>query len=453
MDWRNLFIDKRPGDKTAGLAKDARSEYEKDFDRIVFSSSFRRLQDKTQVIPLPVSDFVHTRLTHSFEVSSVGRSLGKIVGSEIIKRNNLNDVINENDISNIAASASLAHDIGNPPFGHSGEDAIRNYFNNLEGNRFKSEINNEDKWADLVNFEGNANGFRLLTRNNMRAGGEIRLTYSTLASFIKYPAKANRDTNNVLTSGRISHKKFGYFISEKEIFEEIFSYLKIEKITPYSYLRHPLAFLVEAADDICYRIIDFEDGLRIKLVPFETGIEILKSIITDFDNNRFRSIEDERLQIGYLRAKVINELIRECSAIFLDNENDLLTGKFDRHLLDESKSISVLNEIEKISVEKIYNSENVLYIESAGFNVISGLLDMFIYAVNDLYVYGNKELRRKKPQSAILIKLLPRQYLNNGIPDDDVYLRILKVCEFISGMTDSYAVSLYRKLNGIDIPK
>jgi dGTPase len=379
--------------------------------------------------------------------------LGKIVGSEIIKRGNLKEKLNENDISNIVASACLAHDIGNPPFGHSGEDAIRNYFINLEGNRFKSKIDNDDKWADLVNFEGNANGFRLLTHDNLNSSGEIRLTYSTLAAFIKYPTKANKDLNNKLSAGRISHKKFGYFISEQEIFEELFSALKINRLTPYSYLRHPLAFLVEAADDICYRIIDFEDGLRIKLVPFKTGIDILKSIISGFNEKRFKTIDDQRLQIGYLRAKVINELIRECSAIFLDNEKDILSGKFDRHLLDESKSISILNEIEKISVEKIYNSQNVLYIESAGFHVISGLLDMFIKAVNDLHEFGISEIRKKNPQSANLIKLLPPQYMNKGFPDDDLYLRILKVCEFISGMTDTYAVSLYRKLKGIDIPK
>lgn len=453
MDWNSLFLNKRLGSTGSKISDDIRSEFEKDFDRIVFSSSFRRLQDKTQVIPLPVSDFVHTRLTHSFEVSSVGRSLGKIVGSEIIKRNKLSAAITENEISNIAASACLAHDIGNPPFGHSGEDAIRNYFINLGGKYFKDKINDEDKWADLINFEGNANGLRMLTHDNLNASGEIRLTYSTLAAFTKYPTKANKNPGDIATANRISHKKFGYFISEKEIFEKIFTEMEIDKLTPYSYLRHPLSFLVEAADDICYRIIDFEDGLRIKLVPYETGFGILKSIITNFDETRFKSIGDKRLQIGYLRAKVINELIRECSEIYLDNEKDILSGKFDKPVLGESKSIKALNEIEKISIEKIYNSENVIYIESAGFNVISELLNLFITAINDLHEIGEKKLRIEKPHSANLIKLLPPQFMNYGKPDNDLYLRILKICEFISGMTDTYAVSLYRKMKGIDIPR
>lgn len=457
MKWSTLFSERRLGDgKKEPLKSTERSNFEKDYDRVVFSSAFRRLQDKTQVIPLPESDFVHTRLTHSLEVSCVGRSLGKIVGKEIIKSNKLEKIISVPDFGAIVATACLSHDIGNPPFGHSGESAISNYFKNGNGRKYEKLIGDKEKWSDLINFEGNANGFKMLTSSRKSVGGGIKLTYTTLASFVKYPAKSYKsDSEKKEFKNNISFKKYGYFQTDKDIFKDIFDSLKINKINNYYYLRHPIAFLVEASDDICYRIMDFEDGIRIGLIPFSEGEEMLKAIVDkELDNAKYGSIIDKREKIGYLRAKAINRLINESSEIFLDNEINILNGKFDRQLIDDIKLKDVLYNIEKISIEKVYKSKNVIQIEVAGFKVVGGLLDMFIDAVNDLSKYHDKKtLGKEKPLSRNLIDLLPEQFLTNGMPEKDLYERILQICGFVAGMTDSYAVSLYKKLQGIELAK
>lgn len=456
MKWKTLFSQKRLGDKGRASADNTeRSNFEKDYDRVVFSSAFRRLQDKTQVIPLPESDFVHTRLTHSLEVSCVGRSLGKKAGEIIIKRNNLKP-ITVSDFGSIVATACLSHDIGNPPFGHSGESAISNYFRNGEGRKYEKLINNKDKWSDLINFEGNANGFKLLTSSRKSVGGGIKLTYATLASFVKYPTKSYKKENEIKKlKDKISFHKYGYFQSDKDIFKDIFSELEINRINEYYYSRHPVAFLVEASDDICYRIMDFEDGIRIGLIPFSTGEELLKGIVKEsFDPAKYEKIKDKREKIGYLRAKTINKLIDECSEIFIDYEKDILSGKFDTALIDKIDSYAILKEIKNISFKEVYKSRNVVQIETAGFRVVGGLLDMFIEAVNDLHKYGErKKLVKEKPLSGNLIDLLPEQYLKEGRPDKNLYERILQICEFVAGMTDSYAVMLYKRLQGIELPK
>jgi dGTPase len=450
MDWNKLFSGKRLDDTSSTHSADpVRSEYEKDFDRVVFSSAFRRLQDKTQVIPLPESDFVHSRLTHSLEVSCVGRSLGKIVGKVIIKKYEL-DNITESDFGNIVAAACLAHDIGNPPFGHSGESAISNYFIKGNGSKFQAEINDKEKWSDLISFEGNANGFRLLTKNSTSSSGGLSLTFTTLAAFSKYTCGAYK---NEKIEGRASQEKYGYFNAEKNIFENVFSDLGVSNIIPGSWLRHPLAFLVEAADDICYRIIDFEDGVRIGLVPFEKAESLLIKILKDgLNQEKYDRILDGREKLGYLRSKVINVLINEVSEIFIKNEEEILYGKYDKHLTDELICKEILKEIRDISAKKIYNSKTVLQIEIAGFNVIAELLDYFIPAINDLHKHG-KDLRKNSLLSSKLIQLLPIQFIGkDSLPHGDLYLRILNACEFIAGMTDGYAMTLYKRLKGIELP-
>lgn len=457
MKWQTLFSERRLGDAKGGtnISPD-RSNFEKDYDRVVFSSAFRRLQDKTQVIPLPESDFVHTRLTHSLEVSCVGRSLGKIVGKEIIERHKLGNIISVPDFGAIVATACLSHDIGNPPFGHSGESAISNYFKNGNGKKFEALINDKEKWSDLINFEGNANGFKMLTSSRKSVGGGIKLTYTTLAGFVKYPTKSFKEKNETEKyKNNISFKKYGYFQSDKDIFCDIFESLEINKIENYYYSRHPIAFLVEASDDICYRIMDFEDGIRIGLIPFSQGEELLKGIIgNEIDTGKYNAIKDRREMIGYLRAKAINKLINESSENFLDKDEEILSGNFDKQLIDGIQSKDILYEIEKISVENVYKSRNVIQIEVAGFKVVGGLLDMFIEAVNDLNEYGSiKKLGKEKPLSASLIELLPGQYLSYDKKDENLYERILQVCEFVAGMTDSYAVMLYKRLQGIELAK
>jgi len=455
MKWNTLFSERRLGDdKKNKIAKSERSNFEKDYDRVVFSSAFRRLQDKTQVIPLPESDFVHTRLTHSLEVSCVGRSLGKIAGEYIINKYKPGNHISVADFGAIVATACLSHDIGNPPFGHSGESAISNYFRNGEGKKYEQPVNDKDKWSDLINFEGNANGFKILTNSRKSVGGGIKLTYAALASFVKYPTKSYKpEEEKNKFKGKVSFKKYGYFQSDKDIFEDIFSELEINKITDYYYSRHPITFLVEASDDICYRIMDFEDGIRIGLVPFYVGEKMLKSIANKtYDSAKYRAIKDKREKIGYLRAKAISRLISECAEIFIDNEKEILAGKFDKPLLDEIDSKKAIYKIEEISIKEVYKSRNVVQIETAGFKVVNGLLDLFIEAVNDLYeIKDLRKLSKLKPLSANLIGLLPEQFVSGR--EKDLYERILQVCGFVAGMTDSYAVMLYKRLQGIELPK
>jgi dGTPase len=456
MKWNTLFSQRRLGDeKKLSSDKSDRSNFERDYDRVVFSSAFRRLQDKTQVIPLPESDFVHTRLTHSLEVSCVGRSLGKFVGEKIIKKYKLGNTISVADFGAIVATACLSHDIGNPPFGHSGESAISNYFRNGTGKKYEELIGDKDKWSDLINFEGNANGFKILTNSRKSVGGGIKLTYAALASFVKYPTKSlKEDSDRERFKDKKSFKKYGYFQSDKDIFEDIFSELEIDRITDYYYARHPITFLVEASDDICYRIMDFEDGIRIGLVPFSTGEKMLKSIANkNYDSSKYKAIKDKREKIGYLRAKAISRLIDECAVVFLANEKEILSGKFDKPLLDKIDSQEPIYKIEEISIKEIYKSKNVVQIETAGFKVVDGLLDLFIEAVNDFYeIKDLKELGKQKPLSANLINLLPEQFIS-GKRDDDLYERILQVCGFVAGMTDSYAVMLYKRLQGIELAK
>ncbi len=454
MNWNTLFSEARIGDKDPKrVSSPDRTNFERDFDRVVFSSAFRRLQDKTQVIPLPESDFVHSRLTHSLEVSCVARSLGKIAGKTIIERYKLND-LHASDFGAVCATAALAHDIGNPPFGHSGETSISNYFANGNGQRFEKEINDANKWSDFTNFEGNANGFKILTNYNESSGGNANLTYTTLAAFTKYPTRSNKlDIHADLFKGKVSQKKYGYFQSESEIFQKLFTHLEIDALTDYSFLRHPLAYLVEAADDICYRIIDFEDGIRIGLIDFRTGEELLKSVIgKSFNAERYERVGDQREKISYLRAVAINILINACTELFLAKEKEILEGKFDSSLVDIlDKSIAdPLNEILNISRERVYKSKTVLQIEAAGFTVVAELLDLFITAVNDQHIF-EKEFRKKRPYSEKVLSLLPSQFILND--SDEIYLRILKVCQFVAGMTDTYAVSLFKKLKGIELAR
>jgi dGTPase len=450
MNWNSLFSEARITDKVyQRKTSPDRTNFERDFDRVVFSSAFRRLQDKTQVIPLPESDFVHTRLTHSLEVSCVARSLGKIAGKEIIARHNLSD-LHASDFGAICATAALAHDIGNPPFGHSGEASISHYFTQGKGVALKSVIASEAQWKDLTSFEGNANGFKILTNYNPASGGNVNLTFTTLAAFTKYPTQSLKIDSEIV-KGKVSQKKYGYFQSEKEIFRTIFSHLEIDQLNENSWRRHPLAFLVEAADDICYRIIDFEDGIRIGLIPFSEGEALLKAVIgKDFDPQRYNEIGDQREKISYLRAKSINTLINAASGIFLDNEADLLSGKLDQSLIDllPSEIADPLGQILTLSIDHVYRSKNVLEIEIAGFNVVGELLDAFITAVNDYHTFG-KNLKKERPYSDKLVRLFPIQFLTDS---NDHYLRTLRVCEFVAGMTDSYAVTLFRRIKGIELP-
>ena len=448
MNWQILLSDTQLGTENISQTgkPDGRSQFQKDFDRIVFSPAFRRLQDKTQVFPLPESDFVHTRLTHSLEVSVVGRSLGNLVGEQIvIRHSDLKNDFTKFHFGEIVAAACLAHDIGNPPFGHSGEDAISEYFRSGNGKRFESIIIDNKKWNDLIKFEGNAQGFRIITKlQNPKVNGGLRLTHATLAALTKYPKESL--TNNSASQKKI-YKKFGFFQSEKDVFQNIAEHTGLIKFNSSEnfWCRHPLSFLVEAADDICYRIMDLEDSFRLGLVSFKETEELLKNLIR-VDIVKDYNERDESDRIGYLRAKSINELIKELAQVFLDNEDGILNAKLEEELISLIPGANGLEEIENLSIEKIYRHRSVVEREAAGYEVLSGLLDSFITAFNE-WLDGNLS-----PKNRTTVNLLPKRILNSSSKETEIYDRMLMIIDFVSGMTDSFAISLFRKIKGISLP-
>lgn len=447
MNLNQIYTNQRTGNNPH--TKASRTDFQRDFDRIIFSSAFRRLQNKTQVFPLPGSVFVHNRLTHSLEVSSVGRSLGSIIG-EFIFDTYKNDLTEDSrnfylhNLGNVIAAACLCHDVGNPAFGHSGEDAIASYFERNEKD-LKQKFN-EKEWADLVNFEGNANAIRVLAqRQQGKDEGGIQLTFSTLASIAKYPCEAVAKKKGI-----IHRKKFGFFQNEKDIFLEIAkaTNLIIESEEPYIFKRHPFVWLVEAADDICYNIIDMEDAHRLGIVSTSDCenlfFELIKSESNDMDRvkNKLASISNENEKISYLRAKAINALINKSLEIYKNNFETILQGNLGNGLLDIYKSENrALQDIEAFSIEKIYNHKAVVEIENAGYNVMYELLDHFIPSIL-------KPQDERKSYDIKALKLLPRQFVYEEGSD---YQKVLGVIDFVSGMTDNFATDLYRKIKGIDI--
>lgn len=440
MIWTQLLSYQRLNQKS-DLAESTRSAFEQDYDRIIFSHPFRRLQDKTQVHPLPEHDFVHTRLTHSLEVSSVGRSLGRRVGEVLIQRHeDLSAKFSSHDFGTVVASASLAHDLGNPPFGHSGEDGLSDFFLHHEGQKYKPHFS-EQEWTDLTHFEGNAQGFRIL---NMSQYQGLRLTLATLGAFTKYPCASlvlARDAS------KKSQKKFGFFMTEQELFNEMADQLGLIRIAENVWTRHPLAFLVEAADDICYNIIDLEDGCRLGLVSVNDTIELLAAILgSDFNPEKAARIKSVDEKIGVLRAMAIGKLIADVVEVFLQNETAILSGIFDQALTDLGSYKNQLKQIIDISISKIYRARHVVEIESAGFEVLPGLLDEFIKAAEHLV---KKNQARKY---ANLARLLPAETVAIIQANrDNTYLHFREVIDFVSGLTDTHALSLYRKINGFEI--
>ena len=445
MNWEQLLSLKRFGDteKRPRISQDeTRLGFDVDFDRIIFSSEFRSLQDKTQVIPLSETDFVHTRLTHSLEVSVVGRTLGRRVGKVLLERHtNLVDLgYTFNDFGAIVAAASVMHDIGNPPFGHSGEKAIGEYFKSGNGAKYKDQLAAKE-YQDLIDFEGNANGFKILTENREGISGGLRLSYATLGAFLKYPKESlpKKPTNHIVD------KKYGFFQSEKEAFLEVVADLGMkEKSTENSsYFRHPLAYLVEAADDICYTIIDFEDGINLGLIEEEFALEYLIKLVKDtIDIKKYHSLQHKKDRVSYLRALSIGVLINEAVDVFLANEEKILAGNFERSLLDKCKYEAQINDIINLSISKIYQSKEVVEKEVAGFRIIADLLDVFINALNNQHVgiASNFDL--------LILKLLPQEY---QIKSTSLYERIMSVCSYVSGMSDGFAIRLYKKLTGNSI--
>lgn len=439
MNWKQLLSAKRFGmEEFHEERQENRSEFQRDYDRLIFSAPFRRLQNKTQVFPLPGSIFVHNRLTHSLEVSCVGRSLGNDVAKSILQRQPELQETFLPEIGSIVSAACLAHDMGNPPFGHFGERAISTFFSEGKGLRLK-EMLSAQEWNDLTHFEGNANAFRLLTHQfeGRRKGGFV-LTYSTLASIVKYPFSSS-------LAGRKS--KFGFFVSEEESFRKIADELGLIQLSesPLKYARHPLVYLVEAADDICYQMMDIEDAHKLKILTTEETQSLLMSY---FDEGRqahmrktFEIVSDTNEQIAYLRSCVIGRMIQECTRAFLEHEEEILSGTFEGTLIKHisQRPAEAYKHCAHVSMEKIYRSQDVLDIELAGFRVISTLLELMIDAVTS----------PEKAYSELLINRVSSQY---NIKSPVLYERIQAVLDYISGMTDIFALDLYRKINGNSLP-
>lgn len=444
MHWEQLLSLRRQGDKGKRLRKeqdDTRLGFEVDYDRIIFSSAFRSLQDKTQVIPLSKTDFVHTRLTHSLEVSVVGRSLGRLVGKKIIEKYPyLKEIhgFHMNDFGAIVAAASLAHDIGNPPFGHSGEKAIGEYFKIGKGQKYKDQLT-EKQWQDLIDFEGNANGFSVLTSSRPGNEGGLRISYATLGAFMKYPKESlpKKPTPN------IADKKYGFFQTDKKFFEEVASELGLianKSGNDIGFERHPLAYLVEAADDICYTIIDFEDGINLGLVSEDYALEYLIKLVKDsIDTAKYKTLETKEDRISYLRALAIGSLINDAVNVFIENEEAILQGKFPFALTDKSKYKAQMDDIIRLSVKNIYQSREVIDKELKGYQIINTLLDKFITA------YNNKFDGNATNYDNLLLKVLPERH---HLEKAHLYERLLHICHFVSLLTDGNALIYYRNILG-----
>lgn len=444
MHWEQLLSLKKQGDTTKRLRKEqdeTRLGFEVDYDRIIFSSAFRSLQDKTQVIPLSKTDFVHTRLTHSLEVSVVGRSLGRLVGKRIIEKHpHLAEVhgYHMNDFGAIVAAAALAHDIGNPPFGHSGEKAIGEYFKIGNGYKYRAHLNDKE-WQDLIDFEGNANGFSLLTATRPGIEGGLRISYATLGAFMKYPKESlpKKPTND------IADKKYGFFQADKPFFQDVaqdLGLIRNKSGDDVGFERHPLAYLVEAADDICYTIIDFEDGINLGLISEDYALEYLIKLVKDnVQVEKYKSLTTKEDRISYLRALAIGALINDAVTVFMDNEEAILAGKFPYALTDKGAYTAQMADIIKLSVKNIYQSREVVEKEVMGYRIINTLLDAFCSA------YNNKFEGRESNYDKLILKLLPEKFVTEKMT---VYERLLHICHFVSTLTDGNAVLLYNTITG-----
>ncbi len=448
MDWSRLLSPRRlthPASSEPITA--ARNPFQKDWDRVVFSSAFRRLQDKTQVHSLPETDYVRTRLTHSMEVSSVGRSLGAAVGETVLQRRPVRQLdrdgtgqISAAEFGHIVSAACLAHDIGNPPFGHFGEATMQHWFSRGAGAALLEPLS-EAEARDFEAFEGNAQGFRVLTRlQNWKDAGGLRLTCATLASFMKYPRPAVLADGVPADPGDCAQKKHGFFAIDRGNFAEVAAEVGLPPCPGGGWCRHPLAYLLEAADDICYRVVDLEDGYKLGRIPFATAEELLQPLVGGFPP-RYREIDEPSQRLAYLRAKAIGQLIEDATVGFLDNEAAILAGGFRDDLVSLGPRAPVLREIERLTRERIFQTRERYEVEIGGAEILEALL-----AATTEAMVQTERGERLSPRSEALLHLLPE------MPDRGAvgrYEGLLRVTDYISGMTDSYALATFRRLKGL----
>lgn len=439
MQWTQLLSLRRQGDKHKRLRSDQshiRSGFEVDYDRVIFSSAFRHLQDKTQVIPFSKSGFVHTRLTHSLEVSVVGRSLGRAAGMALLDRYPelaQSHGYQAHDFGAIVAAAALAHDIGNPPFGHSGEQAIGDFFKEGVGASYCKGLTDLQK-QDLQSFEGNANGFKILTQNRAGVPGGLRLSYATLGAFTKYPKPSlpHRPTK------KVSDKKFGYFQAQAPFFDEVAQELGLTT-SDKSCHRHPLAFLVEAADDICYTLIDFEDGINLGWIAEEYALEyLIKLVQHKIDTPKYNQLTTTADRLAYLRALSVGALIEDALRVFMENESEILKGQFGQALLDKSQYKAQIDDIIQLSIDKIYRSDEVIKKEFKGYKAIHHILEVLTTAVVRQSAGTPNALDR------LALQFLPETL---SLDSNDRYQQLLQISCFVAGLTDGQALAWHQKMS------
>jgi dGTPase len=449
MDWTKLLQPLRVGEESTRY-EDGRSPFHKDQDRIVFSSAFRRLDRKTQVHPLSENDHVHNRLTHSLEVSCVGRSLGFLV-AEGLKANSPSfpTAITPADVGAILQAACLAHDIGNPPYGHTGEDAIRHWFLDPQ-NAFLLDGLNELEKADLCSFEGNAQGFRIVTQVEYhRFNGGMRLTQATLGTFLKYPWTIEHAS----ASGKKAHK-FGCFQSEFPILKGIANDLGlipqgIDALGETNkWCRHPLVYLMEIADDICYGLIDLEDGIEMGILRYSEVEGILKPLLLD-EWHRYEADfdgADERRRLSMLRGKAMEKMVAAASQAFLDNEAELLSGTLEGELSDHCPDVvrDVIHNAKSLARERIFKDPRKTAIEVGAYSTLANLLSAFLQAAKELVETGHSTFRN----SRVLEMMGPSAPQAHWT----LYQAYMRVLDYVAGMTDNYAADTAQQFSGYSPP-
>ncbi|MDO4578974.1 MAG: deoxyguanosinetriphosphate triphosphohydrolase [Acinetobacter sp.] len=437
MRWLELLSTVRIGSKKQSTEQ-ARSPFHKDYDRIIFSQSFRQLNRKTQVHPLTQHDGIHTRLTHSLEVSCIGRSLGMLAAEKI--KDQLPPWITPADVGAIIQAACLAHDIGNPPFGHAGEYAIREWFDDASHTDFLKDLSPEQE-ADVRQFEGNAQGLRLLTKIDYHPhDGGMRLTYATLGAYLKYPwlSKTMASQGNRPASQRA---KFGCYQAEKDILKQIAEQLGLIEIGPYRYCRHPLTYLLEAADDICYALIDLEDGIILNMLSYDEVEPIFLNLIGDYGMPEELSLDSTTWQqkIAALRGRVMKRLVDEVTSAFAKQHDQILSGQLKGTLLQYcSADIEIgINRAKELARDKIFEHPQKAGLEIIAHQSLQSILDAFIPLTTPHKTLSFKEQR--------LMAILQRSGAHFG---SDHYDNIMQVLDIISKFSDHQAYNLAQELQG-----
>lgn len=451
MDWTKLLNPNRLGNRPP-KSEPGRSPFNSDHDKVIFSGSFRRLARKTQVHPLATNDLVHNRLTHSLEVACVGRSLGIRVGHALRDAARLPDALLPTDIGDIVQTACLAHDIGNPPFGHTGEEAIRYWFQHPEGLLYLTDLKPAEMF-DLQLFEGNAQGFRVVTCSEFHPyDGGLRLTYASLASFIKYPWTSIAAANEQ----RPKSNKYGVFQSELSAFREVAEAVGLHcRQGDDWYSRHPLVHLMEIADDFCYGLLDLEDGIDMGILKWEEVFDVLRPVL---DSTKVDSLSSDlqSLRPGrrppLIRGKVIAAYVEEAASAFIRHEQEFLDGKHDELLPLCSTTVQqCVRSAKQLAKEKVFFHPRKIELEIGAYNTISTLLRVMCGAALEYLESGKASNFRS---SRVLDLIGPNTFhpcigTTEDCPNTPKYLALMRIIDFISGMTDNYATHLAKQFSGM----